>query len=477
MKINSFFKKKDLRNLENSFVFNCKGKFFYLNIKKVLVQGGLMDPILRASNGGLFQNVLDQIADEVDAVIQQATNNLEAAGIELEIQAGEEITRIIGQIESAYNKELNYTVDKISKEAKIALDNLNSILQQFQKGLDTDIQKILSNVQQLANTLPFTNKQAQLTAVKPRYLVIDDIAKSSLVMFQGNFFYAANPGYTPKLTFQGQDCYLIDFNTQSLTFQVPHDSFSNVPPKQYSFKTGELSVFWDDAGWIWSTKVESKFCIGLGAIPKTAGAGSAEYVSTATVRNTEHFKANYKFNGSEFYPEHWHTCIQQIFPKDGWKIDKSTVVMTPHHEHGDHNQKIDVYIDRVVLTVNLYCKDGHDMGIVNIDIDFDEYQDQTVQNTRTENFEMTWEGSSLLKPQPNETISKVIFTDYKGITDEYGSPDITRGVLKSTAQGSSWRIWCEPPVNVGLKKTELPKKVQEEIEKAERIQRLNSVRK
>ena len=255
--------------------------------------------------------------------------------MELEIEAGEEISRAIEQAKNAYQSELNKTIDKVSVAAKKSFDQLKSMVQAFEKDTGEGLNKLMVDAQQLANTLPFANKQPQLSSVKPRYLVIDDLAKTSFVVFKGNFPYTAKIGFEPSLTFTDKPCYLVDSNTQSFTFQIPHNAFSDVDPTKYGYKTGQLRVPFDD-GWIWSHKNEFDYRIGLGALPQIAGK-TVEYVAKGTERNSEEtLSANYHYDGNSWYPTHWHEEDLHVYPKPGWTIDmsKAPVIVDFHRAHG-----------------------------------------------------------------------------------------------------------------------------------------------
>ncbi len=433
-----------------------------------------MQPTQSVSTNASFGSLLDGFFDNVNNTIQQATQDMKNAGIELEIEAGEEIGRAIEQVKNAYQKELEYTIDRVSKEAKIAFDRLGTMVQQFEIATEDKLGELMSQAQQLANTLPFANKQPQLMRIKPRYIVIDDVAKTSFVTFKGNFVYSSTPGFEPSLSFSGRSCYLYDSDTQTLVFQVPHSAFGDADPTQYSYKTGILTLPWDDGSW-WSHKTSSVFRVGLGALPTIAGTATVTYVSDKTDRLTKTVKNNYPFNGNDFYPEEWHTCYQKIYPTTDWKIDVSKAPrMTTEHYHGKHTQEIVSYTPgEIVLKVSLYCKDGHNIGIVNIGVEFDEYQDKKTQVLREEKIQMNWKNSKLLKPGLGETISFLTFDDYKGVHSEYGAPDLSGNVLKIAAEGNGmWKIWTEMPKNMGLEEADFSKKVNEEIALTRRLQRL-----
>ncbi|CCB86111.1 putative uncharacterized protein [Parachlamydia acanthamoebae UV-7] len=429
------------------------------------------------NNVGLnFGSLLDGLFRRVDDTIHEAVRETRNAGVDLEIEAGREIGIAIENTKNFYRDELNHTIEKVSNAAKNAFDHLDSMVERFQKKNLDELDDLKRLAKQLMNSLPFSSKQPQLFKVNPRNLIIDDITKTSLVIFSGNFYYSSTEGYTPSLVFADKKCYLVDSKTDTLTFQVPHRPFENQNKENYSYITGELNVPWNNGYWGWPIKVESKYQVGIGALPQVAGSCTVEYVAHEMERHIQGKSSpNIFYDGNKWYPEHWHTEQLVIYPDTDWHIDVS---QPPHlvaeHVHGDHNESILSYSpDQIVIRVNLYCKSGSDIGKVNVRVEFNQYQDVPVEKKRLENFEVNWKDSRLLEPHGNETISKVIFEDYKGIHQEYGAPDLDRGILKIEAQGNGkWLVWAEAPKELSLQLSELSTQLSEQIQTVHRLKHL-----
>lgn len=430
------------------------------------------NPITRFFLGGLF--------DQVNNTIDQAAQAFKNAGMELEIQAGQEIQMAIERAKQLYEKELDNTIDKVSKQAKISFDELDSIVQKFQVATQGDLDKLALQAQQLANSFKFSSKQSQLTSLKPRYLVVGDVAQASLVTFKGNFPCSSTPGFEPSFEFGGRKCVLVDKSTQTLTFQVPHDAF-NVKNDQYTFTTGMLHAPWDD-GLIWSNKKECSYQVGLGALPQIAGTGTVEYEAKVTQRHYDHKTTDeVVYNGNKYYPEKWHTVYAHINPKPGWLIDTSKPpilhVRKIHGDNSDHREEIISVSDTdITLKIGLYCKSGEDMGIVGVQVEFDQYLDQVADQKRTETFEVNWKDSRLLEPQGTEVISSVKFDDYKRTHQEFAGPDLTSSVLKIEAEGNGkWKIWAEPPRELQSDPVDMSLAFQKDLETVQRLQHLLKV--
>lgn len=440
-----------------------------------------MEPNRMVVSSPTFGNLLGGLFDNVNSTIKQAVDDIKNAAKELEIEASQDLTRAIDQIANCYEKELDKTIDKVSKEAEKAFNSLKSLVLKFEADGEKDLSEIMSQAQQIANTLPFSSHQPQYTSLKPRNAVISDPIKETLVKITGVFPYGTTPGYTPCLKFDDKQCPLVDASTQALIFQVPNSVLTGDNVQKFGYSVGELVVPWNRSKWLgkWHVRdAEYKYKIALGALPQQAGIGSVEYLANDTVRTTETTTNNYKFNGNTYYDNghtHWHTCYQDIFPKEGWKIDVSKPpIMTPHHEHGDHNQEIlSVSSEKIVLKVDLHCSEGHTIGIVNIDVKFDQYIDNQVENRRKEDFAMKWSESKLLEPKGNEKVNKVIFDDYKGSHQEYAGPDLKSGILKVEAEANGmWKVSAEPPQELTLKSEEFSAEFKKNLEIVQKHQHL-----
>ena len=343
-----------------------------------------MDPRLSLSFGGLIDGLFNRVDKTVNNAVQEAKNAL----IEAEIETGRELELALDQVKNFYRDQLDYTLDKVNKAAVDAFNRLDTLVQSFEKDIDRKLEEIAANAQQLINSLPFASKQPQLTSVKPRFIVINDLA--SLVVFKGNFPWSAKPGFEPSLTFAGKKCAFVDSSTQSLAFKVPHSAFENDPAEKYSFTTGTLQVPWDE-GVLWSSKTEYDYKVGLGALPKLAGKGYVEYVSHSKVRDTQgHSSDHIPINGNEWNKkETWHRDKVYIRPSSGWLIDVSkTPQLRIKHEHGKHNQHISsVSSEQIVVDYEVYADKGKDIGIFYLWVDFEQYQERTEEHRALRTFQ------------------------------------------------------------------------------------------
>jgi hypothetical protein len=218
------------------------------------------------------------LLDKVNHTIEDAIQTGESSALDVELEAGREISLAIEGAKNAFEKELKETTDKISLTAKKALDQLSTIVDKFEKGNAEAIADIRTSTQQVVNSLPFTSKQPQVTAITPKAL-LPGSTEQAVMRFTGNFFYAANKGFTPVLTLSDRVCTLTSSTTQQLEFAVDADLIKNDQTDKFARLSGNLQVFWDN-GWVFSNKAECSYQIGVNILPASPGKITVEYTSS-----------------------------------------------------------------------------------------------------------------------------------------------------------------------------------------------------
>ncbi len=206
----------------------------------------------------LFSDVLGGFLDRVNQSVQQVIEEGRNAGTELEIEAGREIGLTIENVKNAFHSELKYTVDKVSEQASQALTRLEGVVDEFEKKEERALKELMGRAQQLANTLPFSNKMPQLRHIIPHCLIVSDKKETAIVHFDGNFPWAGKPGFEPKLAFGGESCSIVDNTTNRFSFSLPLEPFRKSKKTLFSYRTGQLTISWDD-GWVRSHKVDFNY--------------------------------------------------------------------------------------------------------------------------------------------------------------------------------------------------------------------------
>lgn len=423
-------------------------------------------------------SALNGFFNEVDQTAKNVINDAKNAAIDVEIMAAHEVELLIESTADLYQKSMEKTVEKLDKATKKAFDDVITVTGKFQAQKADEMADIAKEAQQIANTLPFAAKQTQVKDIEPHNLVIDDLAKKSLITIKGNFPSASLKNCTPTLKAKSTDesFPLVNSTTQALTFAVPNSTFSRNEKELFSLTTLTLNAPWDNSGYVLKDKVDATYRIGIGALPQLAGKGTVEYARSETVRETEHKTEQKFFDGGQWYHQgHYHTEYWKIEPPSGWLIDVTTPKLTAIHdinEHGIHNQGIKVISAKeITVEVTLDVEDGHDMGKIVLKVDYDVIKDHSEERKRIENFELNWSDSLLLEPQGNEVIKRVTFNDtYKNSHQEFGAPDLNSGIFKVASQGNgSWKVWAEVPHELSLKSTEVPESLHKEFAEMQRL--------
>lgn len=193
----------------------------------------------------LLDDMMDRVQTRLDAVI----NNAEGALLEVEMEAGRQIALAIENTKNAYVEMLDKTVDKVDKAVADSLSRIDGMIQDFQSRNTEFLEEATKKVQQFINTLPFSNLMPQLTTFKPRNVVVGG-QPDQILTFSENFPYSADPKFPPALAFGEKKFSVVGSTTQEFQFSVP---ISDIFPAkedsnifQFSYKTGELQVPWDN---------------------------------------------------------------------------------------------------------------------------------------------------------------------------------------------------------------------------------------
>lgn len=390
-----------------------------------------------------FSHLLDKVNHTIEDSIQTG----ESSAIDIELEAGREISLAIEGAKNAFEKELKETTDKVSATAKKTLDQLSTIVDKFEKGNAEAIKDIRTSTQQVVNALPFSSKQPQVTSIAPNALVPGSTAQA-VVHFLGNFFYAAKEGFTPVLKLSDRVCTLTNSTTQCLEFSIDSDLIQNAHADKFARLQGNLQVFWDD-GWVWSHKAENNYRIGLNILPNSPGKITVEYASHKKDWISQAVQSPYYIeNGNNYYPQRWHTKIETIYPAQGWMIDVTKPpALVAFHEHGKHQQSIEsVTPQQIAVKIGLHCSEGKDIGIFHFRVDYTVTQEVTNTTKRTEDVSLKWGDSLLLTPNDDEEISRIVFNSFNGSHQEFVGPDLSNPYLKLASQGNGvMKIWAEIP--------------------------------
>lgn len=400
---------------------------------------------------GLVGDILNGLFNQVDQTVQNAISSEEDAAKGIIIEAGQELEVIIANAKDAYSKCLNETIVKVDETVRKTILQLQSVVDSFVEKETDLLNQIMLQAQQVANSLPFSNKMPQLTTINPHFL---NPTSDTTLTFGGNFVYAGDPRYQPKLTLNNKEYRGTNITTQALSFTIPAADIAPLyAAHNYAFIPTSLTVPWKDSGYIFSSTVKDVYTIGVALLPAMPTQSLiVEYTSTTTQRVSQ-VKTSQTFseNGNRYYPIHWKTINEFIYPDNGWEVD---ITQTPSVnftiEHGGpDNAKYSVVEplspSQIVVAVTLYCGSGSDMGICHFNVSFAQFQDQTTTNTRTQTIDnFKWGDQLALQPNSGETITKITAVTYDGKTLEFAGADFSH-YLKVSISGDTWTIQADLP--------------------------------
>lgn len=399
----------------------------------------------------LLGNILDGLLESVDRSIEEAINSARNAGLDLEIEAGRQIGIAIENAKNAYKDSLDHTIDQAGKAIQEQVEQLKSMVQDLQNKVTEELEKLESKTQQFILSLPFANKQTQLSRVQPRYAVIADGAPKVHFKFEGVFYYSASAGFEPTLSFGDQVYAPVSTTTQSLEFEIPTGSLiSNEDDAmtKNSYASGILSAPWDN-GWIWSNRVESTYKVYLGALPLSPGKIQVEYTAKKIVTVTKHFvSGTIDAWADKHYPKKWVVIENTTYAEAGWQICSEARAVIHAGAHGNHDNPIVSRRERtfVISQVGLAAFDGKHMGRVSYHVEFDEAQEQTHITKRVEEIKLKWGDSCIIEPNEDEEVSKFIFDAFAdGSHNEYAGPTLDNPYLKISAEHGKYRLSAEVP--------------------------------
>lgn len=392
-------------------------------------------------------SLLDDLQKRIDGSIKSAINSAENAALSVEIEAGRQVNIAIENAKLAYQDSLEKTMDRVDATIRQSMEALTSMVQDIQDKNDKTIHEIEANANNWIMALPLAGWQPLLSKAKPHYVVITEAARNSKLHFQGLFKYAGDPKYKPTFVLDGQEYSPINTTNQQLDFDVP---LNIGEMNKRSYAVGKLKVPYE-TGWILSNIKVSEYNLWLGALPFSPGKITAYYTSIKidqvvkpVVSPTIHARPS-----DSDYPANWVTKTFTVYPDRGWYVIPSTVKQPIIHKgaHGSWSKPTFKSIDpnQIVTQIGLSAKDGKHTGIVDYHIEFDEVQDIQVKNTRSENVDLQWRGSYVLKLEPGEELSYIAFDAFDGIHYEFAGADTSNPYLKVHFINGKYQLVAEIP--------------------------------
>lgn len=354
----------------------------------------------------------------------------------------------IGQAESAYATQLDKTVGKLDQTTAQNVARLQSLVADLQSGGREAIVSAGMEAQQLVNTIPFTNKNPQVTSYSPRFVIPSNGGVVQL-RIRGNFVYAYQQKQTPTLVVDGTTYQPNLLTTQELGFAVPATAF---PPSAAA--PAPLSLELDtpyEHGKVFKTIRPGVFRLLLTSLPGSpvVSATLTKQVTTtgtATAARRAPAVGGWTLNS---YDCNEHQKTQSIAANPGWTIVPSTVQYTYDFNKNPGSADVQVAASRSNIVVTYSTRPACFIGICNgcgsivVHIDYQEEQAVTATSTESAPLRLRW-GDVVVEPVPQGQW-KVSLGLFDGTTREFSGSDHSNKYVLVDDQSSNVRIQVRAP--------------------------------
>lgn len=288
--------------------------------------------------GGVSLNQLGVLALGVvlDRFLDQAQSVIRTAGAEARttvVQAGQQAYNAIQTAKAAYADSLNLTIDKLDQFKTRTVQELQSVLDDLQKRTDDMARKVMSQSQQIINSLPFANTIPQLTDFSPNFVTGGSQPKPFELELQGNFVFAQRAELRPTLEYAGKTYQPMQNLTQSLKFQLT-PSRTNNTSKVIDLMNVKITIPYEDG--LLKTRKIATYNLIIGILPPVA---TNVDVYLKTIKPTKEVK---HFVTSQWQQHSSNDDLEDVYTgpaHPGWTIIPNSVRFVVDWSQGDENDQ------------------------------------------------------------------------------------------------------------------------------------------
>jgi hypothetical protein len=382
---------------------------------------------------GAFAVGLNAAGDRASQLIQQFQNT----GLVLEVNAASQVMAVIATAKVAYENELKSTAQTMSAQQQQFISGLDGTLDNIENHILKDF---TSNLQQIANTIPFSKTLPQLTSYGGN--IVAPGASAVVLTLNGNFYDLANHGYnaTAKI---GDKTFPNDTKTtNSLTFMIPKDLLKTAIENQAQYNQVAISIPYREGGFLFfKQKKTADFLLNFIILPTVAG--SYQLVLTTVVDTTISHPMGCAKNWDSSDDDQ--DLVQGCNVTPGWYIRPTEVYYTVDWHQGD---KIDFGNASTASFAGWHLKTEHHRigtsGKYNITIHYTEYQDTKVQRTIAQPLQqLAWGASPTLTidPQANWLL---VYHQFDGKTFQFSGSSDANDFFKVSSAGNVIQITTAP---------------------------------
>jgi hypothetical protein len=420
---------------------------------------------------------LQFFADKLNTLI----NNAGTQGRLIAIEAGQQLWLAIYNAKLAYADERNKTFAQLNQTIQGNIQTLYTALDTLEREGFVKSEEIIRQAQQVANTLPFGNKEPQVRGYSPYFVLATDHAESQRgvsfrtddflkippdqrtpdhraavnlqnigppsgqnpeltsgmytagvqpvrlaedpvrIEINGNFLDAAKEGYTPTLRLDGES-FRPAITTQQLVFLIPRAKLKPAPAGGLSYTTFNLVVPYRTGWWIFKKRKEATFQTLLATLPPIPG----ELVVDGSVATTTTDWRTMVYPRNDTIKQHSNDDDLDLVhcapsPLGGWITEPSSVRFIDHWHQGQNPDDWRYYFQsanpQACLRVITIKRTFGTSGKVNFQIGANEFWTHEVATPVQDKPVMKWGDSKNYKFKPGEW--KITFTTFDGQKQEF----------------------------------------------------------
>ena len=425
-----------------------------------------MDPRLTSSIRVSLGTALQSFSTQVNGVIRTAAEECKTETLEAEMEAVRAIQIALETIKNVCKEDLDKNVSDLEPTKITAFDLIKGIVENFRERNPEKLQSLKNRAERFVVTQSTDPRWPQLHGLERREVVIDDLARSSLIALPVAFPLSADRKHLAALSFGERVCPLVHCTSQTLIFEVPHSFLGEVPANRYADVPIKLHLPWNTGEWRNGIR-GFDYHLGLGCLRLIAGILNIEYLLKKDLHLEKQLSKEIVCNGLQWSPQTSHEVVEAIYPPSGWQIDTTKPPKLIISEgKGDHKEVVEnVTPEKFDVKTTVSCR-GTNMGSVKFKVEYWIVKDQTEDHKRTETCSLNWKDAKLLEPREGETISKVTFVDTNKVSEVFDTPDQSRALVKIAAEeNGKWKVWAVLPDDLKTKFAALPKAMQEEKDK------------
>lgn len=229
------------------------------------------------ATGALVSGIIDELEKSIAILIDQLDNRLSA----LSFQMRTELVFLQDELRKSGETLVGKTFSELSKQQQLFFENATTTISSVGAGLreaDAEIDKLATQVEQIAAQFPFIGEEPRVRSSKPLYLTppSEDYVSVSV---QGSFLKHGDV----ELKLQDKVCKVTGHNDSQAIFSCPSQAFES-PEKSVSFLSATFVVheersLWQSLGSLFGRKTPTKqYKLPIAVVSKVLG----EYQVIAT---------------------------------------------------------------------------------------------------------------------------------------------------------------------------------------------------